>query len=248
METSPLAFRNSLRSAWLSGLSPSESASFVTPSSCSCSCHLAVTKPARMRPTATAVIKSTKTVRPMVMNMTMTLSRGARMTRRRYPQSIISQPTFSKIPASAAWGIFSASGPRPITRARSTRACNAPEIGVRPPARTLTTVRIVAPAPGSPPISAEIMLPIPWPISSRFELWRVRVIESATSDVSRLSMEPRSANVIAPPTTPARRSNETWGMERAGSPVGTSPIIGAPENMKMLLSVPTISAARGGGM
>ena len=60
-----------------------------------------------------------------------------------------------------------------------------------------TTVPRVAPAPGRPWMNPAIMLPMPWPTSSRFGLWRVRVIESATSDVNRLSMEPSSAMINA---------------------------------------------------
>ena len=59
------------------------------------------------------------------------------------------------------------------------------------------TVRMVAPAPGRPPSSPATTLPMPWPISSLFERWRVRVMESATSEVSRLSMEPSRARVRA---------------------------------------------------
>ena len=42
-----------------------------------------------------------------------------------------------------------------------------PEFGVRPPARTLTTVRMVAPAPGSAPNAPAIILARPWPTRSR---------------------------------------------------------------------------------
>jgi hypothetical protein len=43
----------------------------------------------------------------------------------------------------------------------------------------LTTVPIVAPAPGKPPHKPEIKLPIPWPINSLSDLCSVRVKLSA---------------------------------------------------------------------
>ena len=83
-----------------------------------------------------------------------------------------------------------------------------PDTCVRPPARMLTTVPSVAPAPGRPPINPAIVLPIPWPTNSLFGLCRVRVIESATREVSRLSMEPSSAMINAGWTALANMSRE----------------------------------------
>lgn len=50
----------------------------------------------------------------------------------------------------------------PTTTASSTIECTAPEIGLRPPARMLTTVRMVAPAPATPPNNPEMALPRPY--------------------------------------------------------------------------------------
>src|SRR5690606_41296401 len=61
----------------------------------------------------------------------------------------------------------------------------------------LTTVRMVAPAPGMPPKMAAMPLPMPWPISSFLGLCLVLVILSATTEVSRESMDPSSARVRA---------------------------------------------------
>ena len=107
---------------------------------------------------------------------------------------------------------------------------------------------MVAPAPGSPPISPATMLPMPWPISSRSELCRVRVIESATSEVSRLSIEPSSASTRAACTICGRSASGKAGTTSFGSPDGTSPITGAPGRNSTLIRVPTVRAASGGGM
>jgi hypothetical protein len=111
----------------------------------------------------------------------------------------------------------------------------------------LITVRIVAPAPGKPPISPAAMLPMPWPISSRSDLCRVRVIESATSDVNRLSIEPRSASTSAAWTIFGRSAIGKTGITRSGNPVGTSPMTGALGSNSTLISVPRVRAASGGG-
>ena len=52
-------------------------------------------------------------------------------------------------------------GTSPTTTASRTTECTAPEMGLRPPARMLTTVRIVAPAPATPPNNPEMALPRP---------------------------------------------------------------------------------------
>ncbi len=73
----------------------------------------------------------------------------------------MSTPTLINMPASTALGISLASEPAPRTIASKITACKAPDIGVRPPAFTLTTVRMVAPAPGRPPNSPAMVLPMP---------------------------------------------------------------------------------------
>ena len=158
----------------------------------------------------------------------------------------MSQPTFSRIPASTASGMPSAKGARPRTSAKRTREWSAPEIGVLPPARTLTTVRMVAPAPGMPPRSPAMTLPMPWPISFRLDLCWVRVTLSAIREVSKLSIEPSTARTSAACTMPGNRSSSIAGIWRSGKPRGISPITGAPDRTKMPISVLMTRAASGG--
>lgn len=66
-----------------------------------------------------------------------------------------------------------------------------------PPDRIFTSVRIVAPAPGIPANKPVIVFPIPCPINSRLLLCFVLVTLSATTDVSRESIAPNAARVIA---------------------------------------------------
>ena len=165
---------------------------FMLPA-CESDMRLTKSRLAMTVPTATAVMRSTNTVNRKVVSIINMPERGALRIRLKYFQSTISNPTLSNIPASTACGICSASAPRPKTINNRTSACKAPEIGVRPPARTLTTVRMVAPAPGKPPNKPLTTLPMPWPNNSRSDLWCVRVMLSAINEVNKESMEPRNA-------------------------------------------------------
>jgi len=127
--------------------------------------------------------------------------------------------------------------------ASSTRARSAPDTRVLPPARMFTTVPTVAPAPGRPPTRPAAMLPKPWPMSSWLGLCRVRVIESAISDVSRLSTAPSRASVMAGCTAPAKTPNDSTGCWSSGRPEGTSPMTGASPRNSTPMSVPTARAA-----
>ena len=162
-------------------------------------------------------------------------------------QSMMSQPTFIRMPARTAWGIDSTYPPSPRTKASSIADRSTPDICVRPPARMLITVPKVAPAPGRPQINPAATLPMPWPTSSRLALWRVRVIESATSEVSKLSMEPSRAIVTAGSTAPTSASRDRDGSFMSGRPVGTLPMTGVLVSHRTPKSVPTINAAKGGG-
>ena len=93
-----------------------------------------------------------------------------------------------------------------------------------------------------------MVLPMPCPTSSRFGLWRVRVIASATSEVRRLSMEPSRARISAGCTARASSPGASSGRCRLGRPVGTSPMTGVSLSHSTLSAVPATSAASAGGM
>ena len=148
-------------------------------------------------------------------------------------QSIMSKPTFIRMPARTAWGIGPTYLPAPRTNISRIVAHSTPETRVRPPARMFATVPVVAPAPGTAPMRPASTLPRPTPISSRFGSWCSRVIESAMSAVSRLLMEPMSAIVIAGNRAPTSASTERSGTRMLGMPVGTSPMTGASPSHTM---------------
>ena len=117
--------------------------------------------------------------------------------------------------------------------ARSKAAWIIPLSCVRPPDFTLTTVRIVAPAPARPQNRPAMALPIPWPINSWLELCLVLVILSATTDVSSVSILPRPASV-RPGTREALMttiqsipSSCTFVKKGMGSPAGMLPMVSA---------------------
>ena len=73
-------------------------------------------------------------------------------------------------------------------------------------------------------------------------------MESAMSDVSRLSIEPSIARVSAGVMACARMPSDRSGSCGAGRPVGTSPMTGTSVSHSTPIIVPTTSAARVGGM
>lgn len=72
-------------------------------------------------------------------------------------------------------------------------------------------VASVEPDTGSPPTQAEPMLPRPWPINSRVLWCRVPVFRSATTEVSKVSMEASTLSVKAGTRSPASSSGPTSG-------------------------------------
>ena len=83
-------------------------------------------------------------------------------------------------------------------------------------------------------------------MSSRLESCRVRVMLSATSDVSRLSIAPRIARINAASKTMRMVSLEKEGTINSGRPVGMAPNTGTSVNAR-LTTVPVINAASGPG-
>ena len=72
-----------------------------------------------------------------------------------------------------------------------------PAIGVRPPFLMLAAVRAMAPVAGIPPNRAEPILPAPCAISSILERCLLLIIESATTQDSKLSIPANTAMVKA---------------------------------------------------
>ncbi len=81
--------------------------------------------------------------------------------RLRKPQSIILIPTWREIPAKTAMGICAVKLPAPKTTIIKMKARVIPDKAERAPVLILTTVPIVAPAPGRPPNNPEAKLPKP---------------------------------------------------------------------------------------
>ena len=117
-----------------------------------------------------------------------------------------------------------------------------------PPERIFVTVLIVAPEPARPPKSETIILPIPWPISSLFELCLVFVSESATIEVKSESIAPRTANVSASGITILSWEKLIIGKENAGNDAGMFPIVATFIFSEIERKVPQISAIKGAGI
>ena len=120
-------------------------------------------------------------------------------------------------------GIWDAKGPAATNTINKTIECVIPEIGVLPPDLTFITVLIVAPAPGNPLKNPPTAFPIPWPINSLFESCLVWVILSATNEVNRESIAPRTASCYPPVSINVLLLQ--FGILNCKPPFGMSPIL-----------------------
>ncbi len=100
-----------------------------------------------------------------------------------------------------------------------------PATGVRPPARTLVTVRAIVPVAGMPPNSGLTMLATPCAISSWFGSWRgmspaaLSAMRAQSSD----SIAPSSAIVIVGISNCLALSHENGGSAKSGNVRGMAP-------------------------
>src|SRR5829696_4779802 len=94
---------------------------------------------------------------------------------------------------SAAIGISAASRPKNRVMSKRVAAWVIPATGVRPPLRMFVAVRAMAPVAGIPPNSGATTLAAPCATSSRFDLWRVPIMPSATTAESNDSTAPSRA-------------------------------------------------------
>ncbi len=97
------------------------------------------------RPTPTAHVKSTSTVRPKVTSITLASSRGMRRICRKRWCSLMFQATTTSSPARHAIGIRPARRERKYRTTRTTPTWTRAAIGVLAPFWTLVAVRAMAP-------------------------------------------------------------------------------------------------------
>ena len=131
--------------------------------------------------------------------------------------------TNSRIAASVAIGMSSASGASTSMIASRVAAWTMPATGVRAPLRMLVTVRAIVPVAAMPPKSGETTLAMPCAISSWFGSWRSRIIPSATRAHSSDSIAPSSAIEIVGPTRFCAVCQSKAGSANGGSPWGMPP-------------------------
>ncbi len=131
-------------------------------------------------------------------------------------------------PASAASGMRATSDPPRYATPKSTTAWVIAARRVRPPERTFTAVRAMAPVAGMPPNSGATTLASPWPNSSRSgSCGAASLMPSATFAERRLSSPASSAIANAADTSSPSCSPPTLGSAGTGRPHGRSPMRGA---------------------
>ena len=133
------------------------------------------------------------------------------------------QATTNRIAASAASGMWAASGARNSRMAISVSACTMPASGLVAPLRMLVAVRAIAPVAAKPPNSGATMFARPWPTSSWFESCRVPAMPSATTADSSDSIAPSIAIVKAGPISMITCDIVSAGHTSGGRPVGMPP-------------------------
>ena len=146
------------------------------------------------------------------------------------------------IAASIASGIFEANGAKKSAKQIKNKEWITPDNLPVAPLFTLITVLIVAPAPARPPNKPATAFPRPWPKSSLFESCFVFVIESATKDVNKESIAPRTARVIAKGIIAWKSLIEIIPSSKCGKPKGISPMVFMSKCNIIDTIVPIISA------
>ena len=156
-------------------------------------------------------------------------------------------PTFIKIPARTTKGIFEAIGAKNTIIIIKNNEWITPDNLVLPPLFIFTTVLIVAPQETTPPNNDATIFPIPCPINSLLELCLVFVKESATKEVKRESIDPKTAIVNAIGIMIFTSENFIIGKTKEGKPLGISPITLILKPNITVKAVPKINAINGAG-
>ncbi len=143
--------------------------------------------------------------------------------------SIMPQAMIIRMPASAAMGMYAASGASSSTATRVITPESAPAKRVRAPATKLTALRVNEPLPGMPEKSPAEMLASPWATNSRLPSTcsprapaRVLAMDSASTTPSRAMA---SAGMNRSRMTCASGAG---GSEKGGSPAGMAPTTFTP--------------------
>ena len=123
--------------------------------------------PAKTMPMSTAMMRSTETVMAAVTTNATASARVDRTIERTVATCTMRTAVTMRTPDSAASGIAPTGPAATSTIASSTRAWTTTDTRVRPPARTFTAVRAIAPVAGIPPKKPEPMDARPCPTSSR---------------------------------------------------------------------------------
>ncbi len=175
------------------------------------------------KPVTMASVRSRKMVRKKVAASTVTSPQPDRTRIAMAGFSIMFQATTARTPASAASGMYEASGAATIMKSRRKRACSIPETGPCAPARTFVAVLAIVPVTQNPPKSAAPILATPCATSSQFERCRRPVMPSATTADRSDSMAPKSVNEMAAGSTAATFSTDRFGRLGAGKDEGMPP-------------------------
>ncbi len=152
-------------------------------------------------------------------------------------------------PARPASGIIPTGPDSTSTNSSSTTACTIDASLVRPPDRTFTAVRAMAPVAGIPPNRPEPMDAMPCPTNSRSGSYGpVSARDEATRAESSDSMAANAAIVRAGPSRDAVPPSVSVGKAGIGSPSGSAPMTARGLSMTRHRIVTTAIPTREPGM
>lgn len=173
----------------------------------------------------TATMRSNDTVITAVTTNASASARVERRIARTVPACTMRTAVTISTPARAASGIMPTGPEAASTTTSSTTAWKIAAMRDRPPERTFTAVRAIAPVAGMPPNSADPIEAMPCPTSSRSGSKRpVSAIEAATRPDNSDSTAASAATVAAVGRSAPSAVGSSAGRLGAGRPAGSAPM------------------------
>ena len=160
-------------------------------------CSQANTSAEIITPTTTATARSVATVTADTVTRIKASLRGTLPTILKLDHSKVPITTINITPINAARGICSISGEATRINSSKNSAALIPDIRPRPPEFTLIMLWPIMAQPPMPPKNPVTVLATPCPIHSRLPRPRVSVISSISRNVSRDSIRPMAAKIMA---------------------------------------------------
>ncbi len=199
-------------------------------------------------PMSTAMMRSNEIVTIAVMTKMAASARVERTMARTVAGPTMRTAVTMSTPARAARGMPETRLLAAYTTMTRTRECTIAESRERPPLRTFTAVRAIAPVAGMPPKKPAAMDASPWPTSSRSaSTGPVGASEAATRADSSDSIAASAATATAGPSSTSGSTPLRSGSPGAGKLDGSGPMVSTGASSSCASAVTTTIAMRDPG-